>query len=332
MSILDDIPQGKIRGIFRAKQKLNVPGLVSHITQRAAGKEFLFLEDPDYLNLLVLLKNFSLMHAIEIYAFCLMGNHIHLLMRPERDNLYDAMRDLFSRYAMWFNKKYERKGHLFGGPYRQSVCLDDGYLLAASVYVHLNPVKAGLVTTAEAYRWSSVRLYCDRHAPKAFVNPLFVLNTLSPISGKAKEIYRDLMNRAAQVETALVFEKEDVIKRFRAALVRLFPALFGGMADKNKSMEMTGLEMLSTEALEEQIERLKGTVFIREPETRMAKRFLVEQLLSRGHKRQEIAERLGVSRKTIYNILKGPSQIYPFRLKAVLGKGRVFRRNRVRPN
>ena len=304
MSILDDIPQGKIRRIFRAKQKLNVPGLVSHITQRAAGKERLFLEDPDYLYMLVLLKNFSRIHGMEIYAFCLMGNHIHLLMRPEKDNLYDAMRDLFSRYAMWFNKKYERKGHLFGGPYRQAVCLDDGYLLAASVYIHLNPVKAGMVTTAEDYRWSSVRLYCDTAAPKAFVNPFFVLNTLSPNSEGAKEIYRDLLSRAAQVETGQVFEQEDVIDRFRKRLVGMFPALFKRMAERNRTIKASGLELLSTEVLEERIEGFKGPAVIREPETRTAKRFLVEQLLSQGYKRGEIAEKLGVSRKTIYNILK----------------------------
>ena len=191
-------------------------------------------------------------------------------------------------------------------PYRQAVCLDDGYLLAASVYIHLNPVKAGLVTTAEAYRWSSVRLYWDTAAPNAFVKPFFVLNTLSPHGEGAKAIYRDLLTRAAQVETGQVFEQEDVIERFRAALVGLFPALFGGMAHRNKSMQMTGLELLSTEALEERIEGVKGAAFIRGPETRTAKRFLVEQLLSRGYKRGEIAERLGVSRKTVYNILKGP--------------------------
>jgi putative transposase len=76
MFILNDIPQRKIRRIFRAKQKLNVPGLVSHVTQRAAGKEPLFVEDPDYLHMLVLLKDFSRRYAIEIYAFCLMGNHL----------------------------------------------------------------------------------------------------------------------------------------------------------------------------------------------------------------------------------------------------------------
>jgi putative transposase len=303
MSILDDIPQRKIRRIFRAKRKLNVPGLVSHVTQRAAGKEPLFLEDPDYLYMLVLLKNFSRRHAIDIYAFCLMPNHVHLLMRPEKDNLYDAMRDLFSRYAMWFNKKYERKGHLFGGPYRQAVCLDDGYLLAASVYIHLNPVKAGLVTTAEAYRWSSVKLYFDDHAPKAFVNPFFILNVLSPGGEGAKAIYRDLLNRSVEVETAQVFEQEDVIDRLRVRLVSLFPALFSRLAKRNRSASAAGLELLDMEALEEKMKSLKEHLHPQAPETRLAKKFLVEQLIARGYKRTEIAEHLGISRKSVYNIL-----------------------------
>ena len=68
-----------------------------------------------------------------MYAFCLMENHAHILLSPREENLYDAMRDLFSRYAMRFNKKYERKGHLFGGPYRQAVCLDDSYASCCSI-------------------------------------------------------------------------------------------------------------------------------------------------------------------------------------------------------
>ena len=135
--------------------------MVSHITQRAAGKEPLFLENWDYLFMLGLLKEIANNYALRIYAFCLMQNHIHLLLSPEEENLYDAMRDLFSRYAMKFNRKYERKGHLFAGPYRQAVCLDESYLLAASLYIHLNPVRAGVVLEPQSYRWSSCRLYVD---------------------------------------------------------------------------------------------------------------------------------------------------------------------------
>jgi len=122
---VDLLRQGKVTRHFRATRKLNIPDLVSHITQRAAGKEPLFLEDNDYLFMMGLLKEIAQNYSLSIYAFCLMPNHVHILLSPREENLFDAMRDLFSRYAMRFNKKYERKGHLFGGPYRQALCFDD---------------------------------------------------------------------------------------------------------------------------------------------------------------------------------------------------------------
>ena len=246
-----DIDGKGISRVFRAKKKLNVPGLVSHITQRAAGKEPLFLEDIDRLYMLGLLKDISQEQNINVYAFCLMGNHVHILLSTKEENLYDAMRDLFSRYAMWFNRKYERKGHLFGGPYRQAVCLDDGYLVAASVYIHLNPVKAGLVSVAKEYRWSSVRLYCEKGAPKSFVDPHFILNILAQDGGKGKEMYRDFLNRGTKVETTQVFEQEDVIDRFRMQLVSLFPSIFKRMAGRNIAGNVAGFELLSMDSLED---------------------------------------------------------------------------------
>jgi putative transposase len=103
---------------FRSTHKLNQAQLVSHITQRAAGREPLFVEDQDYLFLLGWQKDWVKLAEVGLYAFCLMPKHIHLLISPQRDNLYGAMRDLFSRYARYFNRKNERKGHLFGSPYR----------------------------------------------------------------------------------------------------------------------------------------------------------------------------------------------------------------------
>ncbi len=103
------IKQGRLKRIFRAKRKLTQPKLVSHITQRAAGKEPLFVEDTDYLFMLSDMKDIIEKRSLEMYAFCLMPNHIHLLVRPQAEDLSEAMRDLFSRFAMRFNRKYERR-------------------------------------------------------------------------------------------------------------------------------------------------------------------------------------------------------------------------------
>jgi len=306
MDPLELIRQGKIKRYFRSTRKLNVPNMVSHITQRAAGKEPLFLENGDYLFMLALLKGIANKYALRFYAFCLMQNHIHLLLSPEEENLYDAMRDLFSRYAMKFNRKYERKGHLFGGPYRQAVCLDDSYLLAASLYIHLNPVKAGLVESPQAYRWSSCRLYYEVNAPESYVDPNFILRLLSENKVEKKEKYRLMLKRGSDLKITHVLEQEDAIERFQSKLVSMFPSIFKMVNKKRRLASVLGIDMAAMENLEKQIENLGREHNINRPESRKAKKYLIEQLISRGYKRSEIAERLGVSRKTVYNLLKAP--------------------------
>lgn len=306
MDPLELIRDGKIKRYFRATRKLNAPNMVSHITQRAAGKEPLFLEDGDYLAMLGFFKEIATNSMLRIYAFCLMPNHIHILLSPEEENLYDAMRDLFSRYAMKFNRKYERKGHLFAGPYRQSVCLDDSYLLAASLYIHLNPVKANLSPDPQTYRWSSCRLYYEDNAPKSFIDPDFILRLLSNSEIENKEKYRVMLNQGSEPDTGNVLEQEDAIERFQSKLSSMFPSIFKMVDKKRQLAGLLGVDDILTMAqIEKQIETVRNENNSR-PESRKAKKFLIEQLIARGYKRSEIAERLGVSRKTVYNILKAP--------------------------
>ena len=151
MSPIDALESGRVKRFFSARQKINAPGVISHITQRASGAELLFHEEDDYLEMLARLKQVSRTHDIEFLTFVLMPNHVHFLLHQNEANLHEAMRDLFSKYARRHNKKYERKGHLVGGRYRQAVCLDESYFLAVSLYIHLNPVRAGLVVHPADY-------------------------------------------------------------------------------------------------------------------------------------------------------------------------------------
>ena len=304
MDPFDLIRQGKIKRYFRATRKLNAPNVVSHITQRAAGKEPLFMENSDYLFMIGCLKRTANNYSLRVYAFCLMPNHIHLLLSPTESNLYDAMRDLFSRYAMKFNKKYERKGHLFGGPYRQAVCLDDTYLLAASLYIHLNPVKAGLATDPLAYRWSSCRLYYQDDAPKSFIKPDFILHLLSGDETENKKRYRLLLKQGSELEAAHVLEQEDAIEHFQSKLASMFPSLFKMVNKKRQIAKFLGIDLPRMEELEKQIKTVEKECSNSKPESRKAKKYLIEQLIARGYTRTEIADRLGVSRKTVYNILR----------------------------
>jgi putative transposase len=208
------------------------------------------MENSDYLFMIGCLKKIASNYSLRVYAFCLMPNHVHVLLSPTESNLYDAMRDLFSRYAMKFNKKYERKGHLFGGPYRQAVCLDDSYLLAASLYIHLNPVKAGLATDLLAYRWSSCRLYYQDDAPKSFINPDFVLGLLSGNKISSKERYRDLLKQGSGLEAAHVLEQEDAIEHFQSKLATMFPSIFKMVNKKRQIAKFLGIDLPGMEELE----------------------------------------------------------------------------------
>jgi putative transposase len=298
------IGQGKVKRIFRAKRKLTVPDIVSHVTQRAAGKEPLFLEDKDYLYMLANMKQVAKKRSLDIYAFCLMPNHVHVLASPRGDGLDQAMRDLFSRYAMMFNRKYERKGHLFAGPYRQAVCLDDSYLLAVSLYIHMNPARAGLVTDPRGYPWSSVKLFHDHGAPHSFVKPDFVLRLLGQDDCERKKIYSDLLDRGVSLASGDVLEQEDAVPQLRKALARVFPVVFSNVGKKKQIARRTGLELLDEEEIEETIRGMKAKSKRVAPETKKAWRFLIEQLIARGYKREAIAAMFGVSVKTVYNILK----------------------------
>ena len=307
VDVFDYIKEGMARRYFRATRKLNAPNLVSHITQRAAGREPLFLEDSDFLFMLGVLKEIADKYLLRVYAFCLMPNHIHVLLSPREKNLYEAMRDLFSRYAMKFNRKYERKGHLFGGPYRQAICLNDGYLLAASLYIHLNPVRADLAKGPLSYRWSSCRLYCKDDAPRAFVDPSFILGLLPGGNAERKEKYRFLLKQGSGLKSEEVLEQEKAIERFRSKLTFLIPSIFKQVENGGQVAASSGVDMLALAELERRIETLKNTYGRSSPEDKKAKKYLIEQLVARGFKKTEIAERLGISRKTVYNILKSAS-------------------------
>ncbi len=205
-----------------------------------------------------------------------------------------------------FNRKYERKGHLFAGPYLQAVCLDDTYLIAASLYIHMNPARAGLVSAPIEYRWSSARLFCDLAAPRSFVKPDFILRLLGKDKHKQKKIYSDLLDRGTSLASEDVLEREDAVTRLRKALAAIFPAVFAGVGKKKLIARHTGVELLDEEYLKREIKAIKAGTRTKSPKTMKARRFLIEQLIARGYKRSDIASMIGVSIKTVYNTLNSP--------------------------
>jgi putative transposase len=135
----------------------NVP---HHVVQRGNRQEDVFFCGEDYLRYLEWLYLYSRKYHLEILAYCLMTNHVHLIVVPESKNsLHLAMKPLHMRYAQHVNKLKNWKGHIWQGRYF-SAPLDDRYMWAAIRYVELNPVRAGMVDIAEDYAWSSAPGHC----------------------------------------------------------------------------------------------------------------------------------------------------------------------------
>lgn len=130
-----------------------------HVMQRGVGKQIVFEDKQDHKFYLERLNEYKEELKCELIAYCLLDNHAHLLIRT--DSLSDVsgmMLRLGTSYANYYNKKYERSGHVFQGRYLSEPINDERYLLSCVRYIHNNPVKAG-ITTRERYPWSSYREY-----------------------------------------------------------------------------------------------------------------------------------------------------------------------------
>lgn len=141
----------------RASRKLADSGIY-HVITRGAGHCILFEDDHDRRHFLNVMDEVAARFNVKVYAWCLMDNHVHLLVESGMPELAGTMRELESAYATYFNRRHERIGPLFQGRFRSEPVETDEYFLAALRYIHRNPVKAGL-SRMDAYRWSSYREY-----------------------------------------------------------------------------------------------------------------------------------------------------------------------------
>ena len=129
-----------------------------HIIVRGNGKQILFEDDSDKVKYLSFIRKFADETEIVILAYCLMENHVHLLLRDSQAKISVFMKKTGVSYAQYYNRKYERTGHLFQDRYKSELIADDTYLLSVFRYILNNPAKAG-ICPAEEYPWSSYHEY-----------------------------------------------------------------------------------------------------------------------------------------------------------------------------
>jgi REP element-mobilizing transposase RayT len=173
--------------------RIDGPGAVHHVVARGNERKPIFRDDEDRSRLLDRFARSQPRLGFQLLAFCLMDNHIHLVMRTGTQPLSRVMLTLLSSYAVAFNRRHGRVGHLFQGRYKASLIKDDRHLLAVVRYVHRNPVAARITERASLYAWSSDRIYRVGGAP-AWIDTTTVLGLLDPGTESSRRAYCSLVD------------------------------------------------------------------------------------------------------------------------------------------
>lgn len=142
--------------------RIEYPGAFYHVTSRGNERKEIFRSKKDREQFLHYLETAKERYGGMIHTYCLMNNHYHLLLETPKGNLSQVMRHINGAYTTYFNVKRKRFGHLFQGRYKAILVDVDEYAKELSRYIHLNPVRAGVVSRPEEYEWSSYRGYIGK--------------------------------------------------------------------------------------------------------------------------------------------------------------------------
>jgi len=158
------------------RPRIELPGYY-HIINRGVDKMNIFRHRDDYEYFEELMCFYMKSHGITLHNYCLMSNHYHLLLEITQENLSKFMRQLNMNYAIYYNKKYKRVGHLWQGRFKSWYVTDDAYLYTLMCYIEQNPLKANMVKALEEYSYSSYRYFLDyNNIPECLQNAWIVQN------------------------------------------------------------------------------------------------------------------------------------------------------------
>jgi putative transposase len=173
--------------------RVEYPGAFYHVINRGNHREKLFKGTRDYEKFIQYLEKAAERFALIVHTYCLMGNHYHLVVETPEPNLSTTMQWLNVSYATYFNRKQDRSGHLFQGRFKAILIEVDAYLNQVSRYIHLNPVRAGIVESPGKYRWSSYATFVGERIPQKFLKTDRLLCNFGKNNKEARKNYREFV-------------------------------------------------------------------------------------------------------------------------------------------
>ena len=186
------------------RPRVHSAGLLYHVIVRGNQRRKTFRDDRDYQAYLDRLARYQAKFGVKVYAYCLMPNHVHLLVEVSTEPLSKFMQGLQQGYTQYFNLRHNKVGHLFQGRYHAIVCDKDEYLLALVRYIHLNPVRAKMVRKPEEYGYSGHGEYCGRKGAR-IIESSIVLKML----GGSKGYRRFVLDGMGEGHKEEYYEVED---------------------------------------------------------------------------------------------------------------------------
>jgi len=186
-----------------------------HLLSRSIPEQNLFRNDEDKEYYLSLMKTASQVHRITIIAYCLMDNHVHLLVHPNGGDISKFMKNINNTYARHYNRIYDRRGHLYEGRFKNIIIMDEVQLVRTSTYIHYNPkdlLWKGY-KGVESYPYSSLKDYLEPENGRGIAEPRLVFKFMSGQGAKVRNHYRVLMTLQSQNQEAFESELEEAFNK-----------------------------------------------------------------------------------------------------------------------
>ena len=212
--------------------RIEYEGALYHITSRGNARAKIFLGDDDSFLFLETLSKVVSQHAWLCHAYCLMGNHYHLLVETPSPNLSRGMQLLNGIYTQSFNREHKRTGHIFQGRFKAILVEKESHLLELARYIALNPVRAKMVRSARDWPWSSYRATAGLAVTPEFLPVDWILSQFALNRAKAVQAYRQFVRQGRGINVWEALEAGSILGR-RTFVEEIRPLLRSSPVDPN---------------------------------------------------------------------------------------------------